>query len=105
MAKKRDSYLAVYVGHNPGLKNHFKLFLWDMMRYDQCYPVNPPDRLSDWLMFCRPHMPNRRTGFTIGRWESFGLGRSHDYVVGESETGYPTYMLMAMETISKEREG
>lgn len=92
MAKKFDHYIAF-----PD-KDVDKAYLWDMLRYDACYPVsNAPD---GWIVLKQPAVKDVKGGFTLDRWRSFGI---RNPIVAESDlnAGLPFFIL---DQISRRRQ-
>jgi hypothetical protein len=89
MPKKINHFIAIPLFSKTGdtldslQENSLKLSIWDMLRYDSCYPM--PNAPSDFLILMQPYRVGARGGFTIDRWKSFGITRC---VTGEAEVGY-----------------
>lgn len=80
-ATRCDWYLAVYVGNdklgwvedpNAG---RLESRMWDMLRYDRCYPASNGERFRDmgFYLLKQPYQKDIMGGFTLGRWESKGF--------------------------------
>lgn len=67
--KAKDAYLAVRVDPE---NDRFEQRMWDMLRYDRCYPVNMPGIPDNWVVLKQPYLKDLKPGFTLGRWRSFG---------------------------------
>lgn len=46
--------------------------IWDMMRYDRCYP-HTFNAAPGWVVLKQPYLEGVSGGFTLKRWESFGI--------------------------------
>lgn len=79
MAKKAEWYLAVRDDDRD-----IPSRVWDMLRYDSCYPVsNAP---SGWVVLKQPYRDGIKGGFTLARWSSFGF---RDLPMAPAPLGHP----------------
>jgi hypothetical protein len=90
--KKANHFLAVYVGPDREKRERAMVRMWDMLRYDGCYPVtvNMPDA-GDFIVLRQDYMKDRAMGFTTARWESMGF---RDYIAATSETISLSYAMV-----------
>ncbi len=81
MAAKRISYFLA-IPENSVVQ---PIRLWDMLRYDRCFPMsNAP---TGWTILVQPYIDGIRGGFTAGRWQSFGINQA---IVATKEGGLIT---------------
>lgn len=81
--------------------NRVSATTWDMLRHDACYPVsNTP---ANWIVVCQPYRDGVKGGFTVARWESFGIRGILTSTGPISQTTIPYELLDRIRFIDENR--